>query len=108
MRFLGDVNELPVPAEGGATGGATVVGYVRPHEVDVSRSPGSSGAQQGVRAKVKRVQPAGASVRIELDLDAGDAVIAELDERRFEELALRNGDAVYVSPRRVRVFDATA
>ena len=102
MRFLGDVNEFPVP---NARGGADV-GYVRPHEIELSRSvpPTSS-----LAAKVRRVQPAGASVRIEFEGDAASApLVAELDERRFQELALRAGDHVFLSPRRVRVFDRCA
>jgi sulfate transport system ATP-binding protein len=99
MRFLGDVNEFPVR---GARG--PVVGYVRPHEIELSRSGSEEAA---VAAKVRRVQPAGATVRVEFDAKAGGAaLVAELDERRFQELALRTGDAVYLSPRRVRVFES--
>src|SRR6202044_2409405 len=53
MRFLGDVNELP-----GAWGTALHgVGYVRPHELEVSRSAVDGKA---FGARVLRVQPAGA------------------------------------------------
>jgi sulfate/thiosulfate transport system ATP-binding protein len=100
MRFLGDVNEFPVAGERGP-----VVGYVRPHEIELSRS---SPEAASLAAKVRRVQPAGASVRIEFDASAGGALVAELDERRFQELALRAGDAVFLSPRRVRVFEGHA
>jgi sulfate/thiosulfate transport system ATP-binding protein len=101
MRFLGDVNELP------GTWGATPdgVGYVRPHELEVSRSAPDGNA---LGARVRRVQPAGASVRVELDVASmSHPLVAELDERRFEELELHHGDAVFISPRRVRLFEAT-
>jgi sulfate transport system ATP-binding protein len=121
MRFLGDVNEFPVEGERGS-----VVGYVRPHEIELSRSlppsrrapgsalgPSSSPASNhdvaALSARVRRVQPAGASVRVEFDAAAAQGpLVAELDERRFHELALQAGDAVFLSPRRVRVFDSVA
>ncbi len=102
MRFLGDVNEFPVSAERGPG----VVGYVRPHEIELSRS---DTAAVSLRARVLRVQPAGASVRIEFDANAvSGTLVAELDERRFEELALRCGDAVFLSARRMRIFERHA
>jgi len=102
MRFLGDVNELP-----GTWGTAFKgVGFVRPHELDVSRSAADGKA---FGARVLRVQPVGASVRVELGVESmSRPLVAELDERRFEELELHHGDAVFVSPRRVRVFEATS
>jgi hypothetical protein len=43
---------------------------------------------------------------VEFDVDAlGRGLVADLDERRFEELSLQCGDTVFASPRRVRVFD---
>jgi hypothetical protein len=45
---------------------------------------------------------------VELDVDSMTyPLVAELDERGLEELELHHGDAVFVSPRRVRVFGAT-
>ena len=99
MRFLGDVNEFPVVSEPGSS----VVGYVRPHEIELSRYATEA---LSLPARVLRVQPAGASVRVEFDSDASNrTLVAEVDERRFEELALRCGDAVFLSARRVRVFE---
>jgi sulfate transport system ATP-binding protein len=95
MRFLGDVNEYPASAE------AAGIAYVRPHEIEVSRSAG----ERTIVARVRRVQSAGTSVRVELDVeDEGGPLLAELDERRFEELALQRDDTVFVSARRVRRF----
>ncbi len=100
MRFLGDVNEVPV--HGSST---PAFGYARPHELDSSRSPSEP---PSFGARVRRVQAAGSFVRVELELDGNRSVVAEVDEGRFEALALRNGDSVFVSPRQVRVFDAQA
>jgi sulfate/thiosulfate transport system ATP-binding protein len=100
MRFLGDVNELPAARDGSRAS----VAFVRPHELELSRSDGNPNA---LGARVRRVQPAGASVRIELDVDTvARPVLAEVDERRFEELSLRDGDMVFVAPRRIRTFEA--
>jgi len=102
MRFLGDVNEFPVRSEHGSS----VVGYVRPHEIELSRS-GTDVAS--LAAKIRRVHSAGASVRIEFEADAASApLVAELDERTFQSLKLSAGDDVFLLPRRVRVFDRHA
>jgi sulfate transport system ATP-binding protein len=102
MRFLGDVNEFPLLGERGSNG----VGYVRPHEIELSRA-GTGAASLG--ATIRRVHSAGASVRIEFEADPLSApLVAELDERRFHDLQLRAGDHVFLSPRRMRVFDGHA
>jgi sulfate/thiosulfate transport system ATP-binding protein len=102
MRFLGDVNELPSAAPDGSRGS---VAYVRPHELELSRSAAD---QNALGARVRRVQPAGTAVRVELEVDTvARPVVAEVDERRFEELSLRLGDTVFVAPRRIRTFEAT-
>jgi sulfate transport system ATP-binding protein len=101
MRFLGDVNELTVAGRSGSD----AIGYVRPHELDVSRAAADV---RSFGARVTRILPAGSWVRVELDADqTAHPLVAELDERRFEELALRRGDSVFVSPRRVHTFEAT-
>jgi sulfate transport system ATP-binding protein len=98
MRFLGEVNELPAPTAGEAS-----IGFVRPHEMDVSRTRTSA---ESLAARVRRVQSHGASVRVEVDVErSARPFVAELDERRFDELQLHCGEAVFVSPRRVRLFE---
>jgi sulfate/thiosulfate transport system ATP-binding protein len=117
MRFLGAVNvfhghvdgdrawmhdvELAAPA---ASGRAPAHVYVRPHELEVHRAqvPGS------FPARVDRLVPLGAAVRIELTSPGhGRPVEVELDVRKSEALALAPGDTVHLSPRRVRVFPAS-
>ncbi|HKO92205.1 MAG TPA: sulfate/molybdate ABC transporter ATP-binding protein [Polyangiaceae bacterium] len=117
MDFLGNVNVFPGQIQGGK---AVVSGleltpseypdlesrsasiYVRPHELQLerTRSEGSS-----LEAKVVHVNPTGLRTKIELRTLISDQVInAELTAERFAELALKSGDLVHVSPRRVRVF----
>jgi sulfate transport system ATP-binding protein len=79
--------------------------FVRPHELEVHRAAVAG----SFAARVERVVPLGAATRIELTAPAhGGTVAVELDPRRSEALALAPGDAVHLSPRRVRVFPAPA
>jgi sulfate transport system ATP-binding protein len=116
MRFLGAVNVFQGRVEGeravvnelvfaapGAAGRSRAHVYVRPHEIEIHRAqvPGS------FAARVQRLVPLGAAVRVELTAPGyGDGVEAELDLPRSEALALAAGDAVFLSPRRARVFPA--
>ena len=51
-------------------------------------------------ATVRHVRTWGAVVRLELDpLDEGETIDVEVARERYQELALRKGDRVYVSPR---------
>jgi sulfate/thiosulfate transport system ATP-binding protein len=117
MRFLGAVNvfqghvegerayvnDLEFAAPGAASGRTPAHVYVRPHELEIHRAavPGS------FAARVERIVPLGAAIRIELAAPGfGGAVEVELDLRKSEALALAPGDAVHLSPRRVRVFPA--
>ena len=116
MRFLGAVNvfrgrvdagrayvgdlEFSAPAHGDR---APAHVFVRPHELEIGRSP----SEGSFAARVERVTVLGASVRVELAAPPyGERLEAELDLRRSHALALKPGDRVHLSPRRVRVFPA--
>ncbi|HEX9243115.1 MAG TPA: sulfate/molybdate ABC transporter ATP-binding protein [Anaeromyxobacter sp.] len=118
MRFLGAVNVFQGHVEGdrayvhdlefaapGRSRRERAHVFVRPHELDVHRAavPGS------FAAKVDRLVPLGAAVRIELTAPGhGGAVEVELDLARSTALGLEPGQEVHLSPRRVRVFPANA
>lgn len=117
MRFLGAVNVFQGRTDGhraivgdlefsapGSAGPAPAHVYVRPHELEIHRSP----VAQSFVAEVKRLLPLGNTVRIELVAAQHGELEAEIDLRRSEALALQPGDHVHLSPRRVRVFAATA
>jgi sulfate transport system ATP-binding protein len=117
MRFLGAVNVFQGHVEGGrarvqglefaAPGGASARAhvFVRPHELDIHRSAVAG----SLPATVSRLVPLGAAVRVELAAPGhAGALEVELDVHRSEALALSPGDAVHLSPRRVRVFPAAA
>lgn len=75
--------------------------YVRPHELDIDRTPEG---EPSLRARIARINPAGAVARIGLTGSEGEDIQVDLPLDRFEELNLRVGETVYVSPRRMRVF----
>lgn len=64
---------------------------VRPHDVTLSLVP----ADHAVRAVVRRVVHLGFEVRVELDLQGGEAARAQLTRAQTAELELAPGDVVY-------------
>jgi sulfate/thiosulfate transport system ATP-binding protein len=90
MHFMGHVSVL---------GDA----YVRPHDVEIRLEPNGTTS----RAIVKRVLRLGAQVRVELDVESGETVAAELRRDEADRLPLRPGEPVYVRPRRERRFAET-
>jgi sulfate transport system ATP-binding protein len=118
MRFLGHVNVLDaelvdgrarigdVMLEVGAVAG-DIRGrvYVRPHDVELARAPGDG----ALAARVVRVTPLSSGLKIDLSVPAlGSRVRADLDWERGSRLALRDGEDVFLSLRRARVFAGPA
>jgi sulfate/thiosulfate transport system ATP-binding protein len=76
--------------------------YVRPHELEIDRRANSDGS---LPARVRHVNAAGAVAKVQLVIeDGGTPLSVTMSLERLRELALRNDDQVYVSPRRVHVF----
>ncbi|HLQ44812.1 MAG TPA: TOBE-like domain-containing protein, partial [Planctomycetaceae bacterium] len=75
--------------------------YVRPHELDIERHVSG---QSALRASVSRINPAGAIAKIGLLGTDGADIHVDLPLERFETLRLKVGEAVYVAPRKMRVF----
>lgn len=112
--FLGDVNlfhgrllaELSLDKRGNniAERVESVIGFVRPHELELSRDLPEG--QKAVLASVVRIHAAGPHVRLELRITGnGRPVAAELNRRRYEQLALTPGEFVFVWPQSIRLFD---
>ncbi len=74
---------------------------VRPHDVQLAHIP-SPGA---VEAMIDRIVNLGFEVRLELTLGDGHPLVAQLTRAQIEELELGEGQIVYVTPSRARVFD---
>jgi sulfate transport system ATP-binding protein len=117
MNFLGNVNlfhgrvhegeaqlgplAAPAPGLGGAQD-APAIGYVRPHELDIARH--RNGAPT-IEATIRHITAVGPTVRLELQRnDNGGQIDAELTRERFRELALKTGEQVHVTPRKLQVF----
>ena len=92
MNFIGPVNRL---------GEET---YVRPHDLEVRLEPNGTSAE----AMVERVVHLGFEVRIELMLEDGRHVSAQVTRDEAEELELRDGQIVFVRPSRTTVFSEAA
>lgn len=76
--------------------------YVRPHEVELDRT---AIHESSLPVRVVHVNPAGPVTRVRLVSDAfGAALNVDLSPGRYHELALRPGDQVFATPKRVRVF----
>lgn len=121
MDFLGNVNKLPVRVEGGRlllgeTGDVEVPArllsktengradaYIRPHELDLSRSADGGNCLLG---KVVHINPAGSVVKVRLLAeDFGLMINVDLPPERYRALSLRPGESVFVTPKAGKVFD---
>jgi sulfate transport system ATP-binding protein len=87
MSFVGAVNKL---------GDA----FVRPHDVEISLEPNGSTRE----AIVKRVLYLGFEVRIELVLQDGRELWAQVSRNDIERLDLEAGRAIFIRPSRETVF----
>ena len=115
-KFLGDVNlfhgrvheghanigEARVALPEGSESQEEAIFYARPHEIDIFRdSPGPS----AIPAQVLDVRALGGRVRFELDRADGHGIVeVELSRDYSNRINLKRGDAVYLQPKRLRVF----
>lgn len=91
-EFLGNVNALD-SAQG--------KGFVRPHEINVSRQQEANSLQ----GELTYVHSVGSLVRMEIKrADSEQYVDVELSRDKFETLNFKQGETVYFSPRQLRVF----
>jgi sulfate transport system ATP-binding protein len=97
--------EVEVPVHE-AEEAAEVTAYIRPHEVDIDRSPHGD---EAMPAAVVRVNRSGSLVKVTLVAQDGQLPLdVELPHDRADELHLKTGDQVWVYPRQVRVFTRTS
>jgi sulfate transport system ATP-binding protein len=116
-RFLGNVNlfhgrvhegrarigdiELEAP-EHADTQDTPAVGYARPHDIEVARSRNSTAA---IEAVVSYVHPIGPLVHLELTgCESGTLIEVALSKDRYQEMRFQEGERVFVTPRKLRVF----
>ena len=77
--------------------------FVRPHDIDIERGPIAG----GIEATVQDVHAIGPLVRVEL-AHASELVEVELTRERANVLHLTRGQAVWLKPRQVKVFNVPA
>jgi len=116
FHFLGDVNlfhgrvhqgqaelagvTLPSPEHGNAEN-APAIGFVRPHDVALSREP-EPGA---IVAEITSIHGFGPLARVQLrDHEGQRNLEAALPTERLRALRLTLGEVVFVTPRQVKVF----
>src|ERR671919_751383 len=91
MSFVGPVNRL----------GDT---WIRPHDLELRLEPNGTTSE----AMIERVVHLGFEIRVELVLDDGRHVSAQVTRGEAEELELREGQIVFVRPSRTTVFNPTS
>jgi len=110
MTFLGQVNlfhgrwdESPDLADTKDGRNGTMVAYMRPHQLDLTRVVSSEGAHWPGR--IIRIYGAGVQVRIDLEMmpDKRPAEVL-LPRERFEELNPTVGEDIYVRPKEMKIF----
>ncbi len=78
------------------------VGYVRPHDVELSRTPQHA---QSLAAEVRHIYALGSLMRLELKrLDTQETLEAEVSLQHFAELNVQTGDTLYATLRNVYVY----
>jgi sulfate transport system ATP-binding protein len=88
MTFVGPVNRLGDE-------------FVRPHDIELRLEPNGKSSSS---ATVERVLHLGFEVRVELRLEDGRELHAQVTREEAERLELVPGSEVFVRPRRTRVF----
>jgi len=75
--------------------------YARPHEIEVVRVPQEN---EYISGKVVHINPAGSTVKIELERKNGKIIQADLSVEIFRELKLQKGSEAFVRPKVYKVF----
>jgi sulfate transport system ATP-binding protein len=109
LQFLGHVNifhgRMQSPPDGAADAGKSVTSYVRPHEIELLRM-GDGTPPGGTVARVVWVHRAGATVKVELEVEGtNQLVVAEVNREKWATLDFQRGDRVLVLARDSRIFD---
>jgi sulfate transport system ATP-binding protein len=75
--------------------------YVRPHDFELARKRNGRPAWS---ARIRRLTPLGGLVRLDLVLHDGTNLHVQLTRDRSLELALADGEDIYVTPKDLKVF----
>jgi len=103
MSFIGPVNVLPSSSQIFQAGGfdsANPEIFLRPHDVVIETIPNTA----TVSAKVTRLVHLGWEIQVELTLDDGQIVTANLTRERFDQLKIQAQQQVFVRPKDAKAF----
>jgi sulfate transport system ATP-binding protein len=79
------------------------IAYVRPHDIDISRTQQDGSA---LPVEVKLVRAVGPVVRVEAAADgSSESIEIELSRERFEADPLHHGERVFLRPRQIKIFE---
>ncbi len=76
-------------------------GWVRPHDLALSLEQ----REGALRAEVERIVHFGFETRVELAVEGNGPALVQMTSEELTRLELADGDAVWVTPRRVRAFE---
>ena len=74
---------------------------MRPFDLDVNHE---QNGKPGLKARVTRIQSAGAQVRLELVTENGETMHVEMPHSRFREKTVSLNDQVFVTLLNARIF----
>lgn len=78
------------------------VTFVRPYNIEVEREPKG---REFIPARILFIRAVGPTVHLELKReDSSDLVEVELSKARFQALALKSGELVFVRPKDLKIF----
>jgi sulfate/thiosulfate transport system ATP-binding protein len=103
MSFIGPVNVLPSSSrifQGNGFDSAHPEMFLRPQDVLIETSTNGT----TVPARVSRLIHLGWEIQVELTLDDGQVVMANLTRERFDQLNLEPQQRVYVKPKDAKSF----
>lgn len=79
-----------------------VVGYIRPHEIGVSKNYSE---KTSILSTIRQVYLVGPTTRLELQReDTKDLFEVEMSSERFKELGMSIGETIFVDLRKIKVF----
>lgn len=80
---------------------SAAVAYVRPHDLDLDRK---RSGEQVIEAIVRHVNFIGPLVRLVVAHNGDNPVDVELSRERYEKLKLKEGEKVFIKPKKLKVF----
>jgi sulfate transport system ATP-binding protein len=96
-----------VPTPAGASDGAEVHAFVRPHDVRLSKAHDVVEAHDGVSvtlARIERLAFAGAYVKVTLRLPDESTLAVEMGQGEWTTLGLKEGDRVMTDMQDAKLF----